>query len=127
MKFISFLLILSIILCYTGLGMGVSHSSTHTNITNCHKNQHDEISGAELIANSYENDATHHKMFKCCYEALTNAPLSHDFDLRRIILCQVAVNMPTLEINDVPGFPFSLEIKEHHPPELFLSNSSFLL
>lgn len=62
-----------------------------------------------------------------CQDALPNAPLGHDFDLRQIILCSLVVDIPTSEINDVPSFPFSLEIKEHHPPELFLSNSSFLL
>lgn len=127
MKYVSFILIVSIILCYTGVGMDVSHAGTLPNVTKCHKTQHDEISGTDTIANYYENDATHHKMFKCCSDALPNAPQGHDFDLANLLLCSLAINLPTSEINDVPSFLFSLEIKEHHPPELFLSNSSFLL
>lgn len=127
MKFMSILLILSIILCYTGVGMDVSHAGTLANVTNCHKNQHDEISGTETIANSYENDATHHKMFKCCSDALPNATQGLDFGLKEIVVCPSLVNVPTLDVNKLNSFLLSLRIKEHHPPDLFLVNSSLLL
>lgn len=124
----SFFLVLSVTLCYTGLGANVSHYSTLLNMTNCHKNQHDEISGTDTITNSYENiDATHHKMFKCCSDALPNAPQGHDFDLKEILLHSLAVNITTLESNKLFSFLLSLRIKEHHPPDLFLVNSSLLL
>jgi hypothetical protein len=128
MKLISLFLVLNVILCYTGLDVGVSYSSTLPNITNCHKNQRDEISSSESIKNSYKNnDATQHGMFKCCYEALPNAPHGHDFDLKQIVLHSLAVNITTLDSNKLFSFLLSPRIKEHHPPDLFLVNSSFLL
>ena len=129
MRPLSFFLVLSIVLCYTGLGADVCHSRTLPNITNCHTNQQDEIPGTETIANSYENtDTTKHKMFMC-HDTLTNAPHGHGFNLKDIILYSVAVNIPTLEISKVSScFPLSLATKrEYQPPELFLANSSFLL
>ena len=62
-----------------------------------------------------------------CQDALPNAPQGFDLNQSDIILSLLTVNMPILEINKIPAFTFSLNIKEHHPPELFLSNSSFLL
>ena len=62
-----------------------------------------------------------------CQDALPNAPQGYDLNQSDIILSSLTIYMPILEINKVPAFAFSLNIKEHHPPELFLSNSSFLL
>ncbi len=127
MKSLSFFLVLSVILCYTGLGVDVCHSLTLPDITNCHANQRNEIPDTETIANSYKNtDATKYNM--CCYDTLPNAPHGYDFNLKDIILFSVAVNIPTLEINKISSSPLSLTIKrEQQLPELFLANSSFLL
>lgn len=126
MKYSVLILILVVILCRIGFGGDVYHSDTLTNITNSHTNHHDEFPGTEAIANSYKNsETTEHKCM--CEHALPNAPLGHDINLRDIIAYSVAVNIPTLEINSVPSFTLSLKIREHHPPDLFLANSSFLL
>src|SRR5574341_2092670 len=123
MKYTSFFLVLVVILCRIGLDVDVYHSDTLSNITNSHTNYRDEISGTEAIANSYKNtEATEHKCM--CEHALPNAPQGHDLNLRDIILYSVAVDIPTLEINSVPSFALSLKIREHHPPDLFLANSS---
>ena len=62
-----------------------------------------------------------------CQVTLPNAPQGYDLNQSDIILSSLAVCIPTFEINKVHAFAFSINIKEHHPPELFLSNSSFLL
>jgi hypothetical protein len=125
MKYINLFLVLSVIVCY-GFSGGINNPCTFPNIANCHTNQQDEISKAET-GNSYKNpDATNHQMSMCHY-ALLNAPHSYDFNPGDI-LCSVAVNIPTLEINKVSSFPLSVATKrECYPPDLFLTNSSFLL
>ncbi len=126
MKYLNFLLALTTFLCYTGICANVSYSKntgrkTHTS---CHGTIKQETSNS---ANSYKNsNDTKHKIHMC-QEALQNAPNSIDLNLKDTILASLAVYLPTLEINKVPAFVFSLNIKEHHPPELFLTNSSFLL
>ncbi len=127
MKYLNFLLILTTFLCYTGICSDFANSHTQPNMKSCHSNKQDNLSGYKTIPYSYKNSDTIKYKIHMCQDALPNAPLSHDFDLTNLLLCSLAINLPTLEINDVPGFPFSLEIKEHHPPDLFLSNSSFLL
>src|SRR3970282_2701616 len=127
MKYASLFLVLVVILCRIGLDEDVYHSDSLSNITNSHANHQDEISGTEAIVNSYKNtESAEHKMCMCEH-ALPNAPHGHDINLRDIIAYSVAVNIPTLEINSVPSFALSLKIREHHPPDLFLANSSLLL
>jgi len=127
MKYASLFLVLVVILCRIGLDVDVYHSDTLSNITNSRTNHQDEISGTKSIANYYINtESANHKVCMCEH-ALPNAPLGHDINLRDIIAYSVAVNIPTLEINSVPSFALSLKIREHHPPDLFLANSSLLL
>jgi len=127
MKYASLFLVLVVILCRIGFGEDDHHSYNLPNITNSDTNHQDEIYGTDTIANSYKNtESTEHKMCMCEH-ALPNAPLGHDINLRDIIAYSVAVNIPTLEINSVPSFALSLKIREHHPPDLFLANSSLLL
>lgn len=127
MKFTSFFLILIVVICRIGLGEDVYHSDTLPDITNSHTNHHDEISGTEAEANSYKSKETAEHNTCMCEYALPNAPLGHDINLRDIIAYSVAVNIPTLEINSVPSFALNIKIKERHPPDLFLANSSLLL
>lgn len=120
-------MILIVVICRIGLGEDVYHSDTLPDITNSHTNHHDEISGTEAEANSYKSKETAEHNTCMCEYALPNAPLGHDINLRDIIAYSVAVNIPTLEINSVPSFALNIKIKERHPPDLFLANSSLLL
>ena len=127
MKYLSFFLALTTFLCYTGICADVCYSNNTSEITanaGCHGTKKQDTSNSAI---SYQNsNHINHKIYMC-QDALPNAPFSHDFDLTNLLLCSLAINLPISEIYDVPGYPFSLEVKEHHPPELFLSNSSFLL
>jgi hypothetical protein len=128
MKYFSFYLILNIFLCYTGLGASVCYSSNsavpNMNMKNCHASQPNKISGAKTEANSRVTDTRNHRM-SICYEALLNASQSHDFN-KTIILYSAAINISNLLVFRISNLHSGF-IKEHHPPDLFLSNSSLLL
>jgi hypothetical protein len=132
MKCFSFLLIISLLLCYTGVGPKARHSSTVSNLesyhTTHHENHKQEAHGTDSMADSYKvTDATKHKVLKCCNYMLPNAPQSYNFDLVSTFLYSV-VNTPALEVNKTSSFPLGIEIqRKYRPPGLFLANSSFLL
>lgn len=127
MKYISVFIILSVAFCYTGLCDDVTHSHAVPNITNCHTNHQNEVSGTKPMANSHKiTDSTKHEMC-ICYSTLPNTTHRYDFSPKGI-LYSVAVNIPVFGINKFSHSPLSLEIKKkYQPPELFLANSSFLL
>src|SRR3972149_7544336 len=127
MKYSVLILILVVILCRIGLGYDVYQSDALPQITSCHTDHHHEISSNDAEANFYKSKETAEHNTCMCEYALPNAPHGHDINLRDIIAYSVAVNIPTLEINSVPSFALSLKIREHHPPDLFLANSSLLL
>lgn len=131
MKYLSLLLVLNIIFCYTGLSASVCHSLSTPKTMNagCHTTQDDEgIATKTTKENSYKNsDSTKHTMLMCHY-ALPNAPHGNDLTLKNILLDSVVINVPNLEINRVSSSNLSFEIsKEYRPPDLFLLNSSFLI
>ncbi len=125
MKYFSFYLILSVFLCYTGLGASVCYSSSSavSNMKNCHASQPNKISDAKTEANPRVTDIREHRT-SMCYEALLNASQSHDFN--KTILYSAAINISNLLVFRISNFHSNF-IKEHHPPDLFLSNSSLLL
>jgi hypothetical protein len=132
MKYINFLLILSVIFCYAGIGSKIHHSFVLPSIESHHATHQEdhkqEISDTDSMVSYYKNiDATKHKGFKCCYYMLPSAPHSYDFNLVDTFLYSLAVNIPILEINKLSNYSLRLIIREHDPPELFLSNSSLLL
>ena len=133
MKYLNFLLITSVIFCYTGISSKAHHSlgltsggKKNTSREKCHN---EEISRNSTTSDYYQNtETTKHETLKCCHYMLPNAPNSHDFNLGNTLLYTIAANIPTLRINKTPIHYLSLEIKrEYQPPDLFLQNSSFLL
>ncbi len=127
MKYLSFILALTTFLCYTGICADVCYSNNTREIitnTSCHGTKKQDTYNPE---NFYQNSNHMRHNIYMCQDALPNAPQGYDLNQRHIILSLLAVYVPILEINKVPALAFSLDIKEHHPPELFLSNSSFLL
>lgn len=128
MKYINLLLIFSVILCYTGLGAGISRSQTHSNKASCHANHLDGVSGTESTVNSPQNNDTENHGTCICHNALTSATCNHDIDQKNIILSSARVNTPISEINRVSGFRLNFDIKKNNRPlELYLANASFLL
>ena len=127
MKYTSLILILIVVLCRIGLGENVYHSDTLPDITNSRTNHHDEISGSEAEANSYKSKETAEHNTCMCEYALPNAPHGHDLNPKELISYSVVFNLPTLESKNFPSVPLNLGIKDHHPPDLFIANSSLLL
>ena len=133
MKYINFLLVLTLVFCYTGIASEVHHSSTlPTSIENHHaksqKCDKQENSHLEISDNYYKNtNTTKHEGLECCHYMLPNAPHNYEFNPVDTFLYSVAVNI-SLENNKVFRYTSGLKIiREHDPPKLFLSNSSFLL
>lgn len=126
MKYFTLFLVLSIVLCYTGLSANVCRFDAIPNMVNCHTNHKNEFSGAQTTANSYKNTDTSNHARSMCQETLPNAP--HSYTIKDVILYLPAVNVPTLVVDKVFSFPSNLALKtEYRPPYLFLANSSFLL
>ncbi len=131
MKALSLLIVLNIILCYTGISASVCHSPSTPNTMNagCHTTQEDDgIVTKTAKENSYTNPgATKHTM-SMCHDALPSAPHGQDINLKDILSFSVVVSIPNLEINKASTSHLSFETnKEYRPPDLFLLNSSFLI
>jgi len=127
MKYLSFFLALTTFLCYTGICADVSYSNNTSEITtntSCHGTKKQDTSSSAI---SYKNSNHINHEIDMCQVVLPNAPQGYDLNQNHIILSSPAVYVPILEINKATVLVFSFNIKEHHPPELFLSNSSFLL
>jgi hypothetical protein len=123
MKYVNLLLVLAVVLCY-GFSGGIYYPCT-TTIINCHGSQQDEPSNTETLAKSYKNIDLTDQEISVCHQALLNASYDYDFSP---FLGLITVNIPSLEVNKVSGFPLSITTKrEYRPPDLFLTNSSFLL
>jgi len=130
MKFLCLLLVSNIIICYSGL-CNVCYSSNYTDITktDCHKIHHyDEVDGSEKAANRYTNPKNVKGTNFRCQDALTNAPQLYNCDFKYILINSVAIDTFNIQIKKVSVRILNLtKIAYHSPPELFLSNSSFLL
>jgi hypothetical protein len=127
MKYLSFFLALTTFLCYTGICADISYSNNTSEITtntSCHGTKKQDTSSSAI---SYKNSNHINHKIDMCQVALPNAPQGYDLNQNHIIFSSPAVYVPILEINKTTVLVFSFNIKEHHPPELFLSNSSFLL
>ncbi len=129
MKYASLFLVLVVILCSIGFDDEANHSYDLSDIINYTNHEHESF-GTKSISNSHKNtDTVDHENGMCiCDQALLNASNSNYFNVKKNFLYPAAVNITTLEIGTVSSFPISCQIKaEYTPPELFLSNSSFLL
>jgi len=128
MKYINLLLIISVILCYTGLGAGISRSQDPSNNTSCHATRSDRVSGAESRVHSPRNNDSVNHGACICHDALTSATYNHDIDQKNIILSSAMVNTPILDIIKVSDFRLNFDARKNNQPlELYLANSSFLL
>lgn len=133
MKHVSFLLITSVIFCYTGIASHAHHSlispgsgAYHVKQSECHKQKANE---SNTISSFYKStDAPKHEMLRCCHYMLPNAPNSHDFSLVNTLLFLIAAHVPTLGSNEVSTSILNHKTKKkYEPPDLFLINSSFLI
>jgi hypothetical protein len=133
MRYLNFLLIASVLFCYVGISPQIHHSfvlpSMDSHHTTHHENHKQEAYTGHSIAGSHESvNAEEKEAVRCCNYMLPNAPHSYDFDLESSFLYLVPADMPTLEVNKVSSsHPSSTLKKGYCPPDLFLTNSTFLL
>jgi len=129
MKYLNLLLVVSVVVCYSGFGSKISLSSRQTKTENCHsvqtaKNQ-DETRDFSSIANYSYGNTDNHENFKCCADVLPNAKNNPSFDL----ITSFTLNpiSPSPENNSYENYPLKFTKLKYQQPDLFLSNSTFLL
>jgi hypothetical protein len=87
------------------------------------KNQHESDASAYYLTQQEIN----HGAFRCCFESLTNAPQKDHVTLKDLKFDASFINNPILEISKGFSSALSVSIREHDPPDLYMSISSLLL
>ncbi len=124
-------LVMILLGCYSGFGARASYSSDRSNNSSCHsveKQHHTQNrpnSGA--TAQYFNEDVKDHKAFRCCFESLPNAPQNDHTTLKDLTLDDLFVNNLGLETNNLGNSSSHLGVREHDPPDLYVSNASLLL
>jgi hypothetical protein len=130
MKHISFLVVASLLLCYTGILSGAHHSPVLPDKGDkvvTHQHGHEDIDHNEPTKPiSPKNTASKmHESIKCCDYALPSAP--HVFGSGTVLLF-LTVDNSVNDLNNLQNLIRNLRItRKHDPPELFITNSSLLL
>lgn len=131
MKNINLVLVLILLACYSGFGAGSISSSIPSNNSNCHsikKERHAQNKHKRDSATYYlDEHRSNHGTSRCCFESLPNAPQKAQMFFKNLILDASLTNNPNLETVKHPNSSLSVSIREHDPPNLFVSNSSLLL
>lgn len=131
MKNINFALVLILLACYSGFGAGSIFPSIPSNNSNCHsiKKERDTQNKHKSDSATYYLDEhpSSHRAFKCCFESLPNAPQKGQMFFKNMILDASLSNNPNVETVKHANSSLSVRIREHDPPNLFVSNSSLLL
>lgn len=123
MKYASLFLILTVVLCSTGLDVDAYHS--HTVMVDSHIN-HNEKSRSKFVTNSCKSSEAANDEMCICGQALPNVSSTPAINLKNIY--SLIFDITTLKSNKVSSLPISRTIKrEYHSAEVFLSNSSLLL
>jgi hypothetical protein len=131
MKNLNLVLVLILLACYSGFASRSVYASGPSSNSNCHsmktevqaQNQHK--SDASVY---YSNEhAMNHGASRCCFESLTNAPQNEHLAFKDLRLDASFVNNTSPEINKCRNSSLSISIREHDPPDLYVSNSSLLL
>jgi hypothetical protein len=73
------------------------------------------------------NHVMNHGAFRCCFESLTNAPHKDHLTFKDLILDASFIKNSNIEMNKHLDSSLSVNIREHDPPNLYVSNSSLLL
>ena len=131
MKNLNLVLVLVLLACYSGIGSSSLYASIPSSNLNCHsmnteahaQNQHK--SDASVY---YLNDhAMNHGAFRCCFESITNAPQNDHLAYKNLRLDASLINNTSPEINKCFNSSTRISVREHDPPDLYVSNSSLLL
>jgi hypothetical protein len=131
MKNLNLVLVLTLLTCYSGFGSTSLYPSIASSNSNCHsmgtgdhaQNQNDSDASFRYLNEHVMN----HGAFRCCFESLTNAPQKDHMTLKDLKLEASFIGNTNLYIYKSFSSSRSASIREHDPPDLYVSNSSLLL
>lgn len=127
-RFFSLFLILNIFLCYSGFRMDAFASGDPAHVpaaTGCHsaghENKEDKAPDKEITSNNSESQAN-----PCCLTSLLNSTIDHSVSAEPVIVDTITV---TALNNEIGRCMKSMDdaLNGHSPPDLQISNSTFLL
>lgn len=131
MKNLNLVLVLTLLVCYSGFGSRSVYASVPSSNSNCHSMK------TEVRAkNQHNNDATiyylnkhvmNHGTFRCCFESLPNAPQNDHLGFKDLRLDASFIDNSSLETFKGLHSSLNISLREHDPPDLYVSNSSLLL
>ena len=130
MKHISFLVVASLLLCYTGILSGAHHSPVLPGkgdkvVSHQHGHKHIDHYDPTKPISPKKMASKIHESVKCCDYALRNAP--HVFGSGTALLF-LTVDNTVNDINNLQNFITNPRITgKHDPPKLFITNSSLLI
>jgi len=131
MKNLNLVLVLTLLACYSGFGSTSVYASVPSSKSNCHsmktevhaQNQHK----SDASDYSLNKHVMNHGAFRCCFESLPNAPQNDHLAFKDLRLDVSFVNSTSPEINKCRKSSLTISVREHDPPDLYVSNSSLLL
>jgi hypothetical protein len=131
MKTLNLVLVLALLACYSGYGSGLAYSSIRSNQSNCHSIKRELRAPDKLKGGATVYYLSEHVMkpgaFRCCFESLTNAPHKEHMSFKDLILDASLIDNSKLETSKILNSSLSVSLREHDPPDLYVSNSSLLL
>lgn len=131
MKKLNLFLVVTLIACYSGFGSRSVFPSISSSNSNCHSMETEDHTPNQHASDApvyYLNEhEMNHGAYRCCFESLPNAPQKDHLTLKDLKLDALFVNSSALEINKLGNLSLRTSVREHDPPDLYVSNSSLLL
>lgn len=130
MRFLSLLLIFSLVLCYSGICSATDLIADSTVVTSSHCDManHDDADNSDesqvLIQdiNTADSQNAH-----CCYEGLTNPSIDDNLINNNLVVVFLLDFPDFLETTNSNSIDFIFTQRVHGPPDIYLSVSRFLL
>lgn len=131
MRKLNLFLILILLACYSGFGSRSAYSSVPSNNTTCHSLENEDHvqrgDDAGPTARLLIKKVTDHTAIRCCFESLPNAPQNDHLTFKNQPLGLLLIDNSSHETDKSIIGNLSIGLREHDPPDLYISNSSLLL
>lgn len=128
MRVLSFFLAFSLFICYGGLcrdGFALSTPSEAESQAGCHNMNH----GSEQTGIQAPNSEINNSVViasSCCFDSLLNAESDQSAKVDRILVHKIPITSLNASVS-YPNRAKDLSLGGHDPPDLQISNSTFLL
>ena len=128
MRFASLFLVVNILLCYSGIRLDAFASTKTTSaktVMGCHGNSTiTKESGEKSVALRVHRSSE--KISSCCLDGLTNTSIDQPAKIEKILVRRITLSNLYYQTGYV-NKTLDLSQREHDPPDLQISNSTFLL